>query len=316
MKRLDHKLLTKPIWWWETHQKYPIRQKAFDLSPIYVNPDPSSILVVLTTPNNICDAAWAAQSILKYLPTQMGLWIVVDGELSTVKVENIKVLFPGVTLIQTRTLLEELRPIAPNVVELGECNPVGRKLAITLYIQQKYNTILSDADILCFGEMPEVYQAIINCGSGLYIQEFAGLNADSKLLKRVQSLGYDYAPTLNSGFLYIPVQSFQIEMVEELLSAEEHDPTSWFVEQTIFAVLMQQAHAKPLARSRYVVSTQRQFYFEKDVDYDQIALRHFVTPVRHLMYSKGMPKLRQQLQQKKQHELLNFDDVRQVAHEN
>ena len=51
-----------------------------------------------------------------------------------------------------------------------------------------------------------------------------------------------------------------------------------------------------LPRSRYVVSAQRQFYFEEDVCYDQIAVRHFITPVRHLMYSKGMPKLLPQLQ--------------------
>ena len=60
---------------------------------------------------------------------------------------------------------------------------------------------------------------------------------------------------------------------------------------------MKQSGAKPLPRKRYVVSTQRQFYFEEDVDYDQMSLRHFVTPVRHLMYSKGMPKLWKQWKQ-------------------
>lgn len=296
--QLERKLLTKPIWWWETRQKYSIREKFFDLSPFSVNPAPSTVLAVLTTPKSICDAAWAAQSFLRYLPPEMGLWIVVDGELSIVTIEQIKVLFPGVTLIQTRTLLEELRPIAPNVVKLGESNPMGRKLAITLCIQQKYNTIYSDSDVLCFGEMPEVYQAVVNQSPAMYIQEIAELNADRSLLKRVKTLGYDYALTLNGGFQYIPRQSLQVDIAEELLDAQEHDSTSWFVEQTILAVLMRQARAKALPKSRYVVSIQRQFYFEEDVCYDQIALRHFVTPVRHLMYSRGMPILWQQLQKK------------------
>jgi hypothetical protein len=295
--RLDRKLLTKPIWWWETHKKYSIREKVFDLSPISVNPNPSTILAVLTTPKTICDAAWAAQSFLRYLPPEIGLSIIVDGVLSAVTVENIKILFPGVTLNQTRTLLEELRLAAPNVVKLGECNPVGRKLAIILCLQQKYNMVYSDSDVLCFSEMPELYQAVVNQSPAMYIQDVAELNADHSLLKRVQALGYDYALTLNSGFLYIPRQSLRVDMAEELLDAQEHDPTSWFVEQTILAALMKQADAEPLTKSRYIVSAQRQFYFEKDIYYEQIALRHFVTPVRHLMYSRGMPRLWQQLQQ-------------------
>ena len=296
--RLDRKLLTKPIWWWETRQNYSIREKVFELLPISVNSHPITILVVLTTPKSVYDAAWAAQSFLRYLPPEMGLWIVVDGELSIVTVEQLKVLFPGITLIQSRTLLEELHPIAPNIVKLGEYNPVGRKLAIILCIQQKYNIVYSDSDVLCFGEMPEVYQAVVNQSQAMYIQEIAELNADHSLLNRVKVLGYDYALTLNSGFLCIPRQSLQVDIAEELLDAQEHDSTSWFVEQTILAVLMKQARAKALPKSRYVVSIQRQFYFEEDVCYDQIALRHFVTPVRHLMYSRGMPILWQQLQKK------------------
>lgn len=295
---LIRKLLTKPIWWWETHRKYPIREKVFDLLPLPVNPEPSSILAVLTTPKTVCDAAWAAQSFLKHLPPNIGLLIVVDGELSAVTFERLKVLFPGVVLSQTRTLLEELHLSAPNIFKLGECNPVGRKLAIILCIQQKYNLLYSDSDVLCFGEMPELYQAMMNQSPAMYIQEVAELNADNSLLQRVKALGYDYALTLNSGLLYIPRQSFQVDIAEKLLDAQEHDPLSWFVEQTILAVLMKQVGAKALPKSKYVVSSQRQFYFEKDVDYDQIALRHFVTPVRHLMYSRGMCRLWQQFQKK------------------
>lgn len=292
-----HRLLTKPVWWWETKRKYPIRDKVFALPPISVNPNPTHSLVVLTTPNSICDAAWAAQSILRYLPAKIGLSIIVDGEIPAQTAKNLQILFPGIILDRTRTLLEELRPTAPNIAKLGECSPVGRKLAIILYLQQKYNIIYSDADILCFNEMPELDRAVMDCHSpAMYIQDVAELKADNYLLQRVKALNYDYAGTLNSGFLYIPQQSLNTSIAEELLDAGEYNPKSWFVEQTILAVLMQQAGAKPLIKSRYIVSTQRQFYFEKDVHYDQIAIRHFINPVRHLMYSQGMPRLLQQIQ--------------------
>ncbi|MFM6623620.1 MAG: hypothetical protein ACKPJO_31330, partial [Dolichospermum sp.] len=92
-----------------------------------------------------------------------------------------------------------------------------------------------------------------------------------------------------------PHSALNIEICDYLLS-EQYDSNSWFVEQTILAVLMKQAGGTPLSKSKYVVSSQRQFYFEKDVNYHQISVRHFVTPVRHLMYSKGMPLLWQKWQ--------------------
>jgi hypothetical protein len=295
---LIRKLLTRPIWWWEKHRKYPIRERVFALQPKHVNPNASTILAVLTTPNTICDAAWAAQSLLRYLPPEIGLSIVVDGALPATRIEHFKVLFPGVILFSTHTLLENMRTVIPKTARMGSYHPLGRKLAMVFYLQQKYNLLYSDADLLCFNKIPEISQAIVNSSLAWYLQDVAEVKTDPIVLKQVQNLNYDYASTINTGFLYIPRESLNLNMAEQILSNIENPLRSWFCETTILAVLMQQAKAKPLPKSRYVVSVQRQWYFEKDVLYDQIALRHFTTPVRHLMYSKGMPILWQDLQQK------------------
>jgi hypothetical protein len=57
---------------------------------------------------------------------------------------------------------------------------------------------------------------------------------------------------------------------------------------------MQNAQGRALPEARYVVSARRQFYWEGDVDYDAIVARHFITPVRHVMYRKGMPIILEQ----------------------
>ena len=292
---LIRKLLTKPIWWWETHRKYQIRERVFAFPPKPVQPNPSSILAVLTTPSTIYDAAWAAQSLLSYLPPEIGLSIVVDGELPATVIEHLKILFPGIILISTQKLLEEMRSAAPNMARLGDYHPMGRKLATICSLQQKYNLLYSDADVLCFGKMPEISQALkTNSGIGLYLQDIGKVQIEPITLERVHSLGLEYAETINVGFLFIPQNSLEIGIAEQLLGSGE-EIRSWFPDTMILSVLMQQAKAKPLPKSRYVVSAQRQFYFENDVCYDTIALRHFITPVRHLMYSKGMPRLLQKL---------------------
>ncbi|MFM6251300.1 MAG: hypothetical protein ACKPEQ_19495, partial [Dolichospermum sp.] len=236
-----------------------------------------------------------AQSLLRYLPSDLGLAIVIDGEISIDIEQKLKSLFPNIMIQYTCDAMENLQIIAPNLINYGELHPLGRKLAVILWNQLKYSVLYSDADILCFGEIPEIYEAIRNNTNAWYMQDIGNLNGDSILMNRLNELNYDFVDTLNSGFLYIPHSALNIEICDYLLS-EQYDSNSWFVEQTILAVLMKQAGGTPLSKSKYVVSSQRQFYFEKDVNYHQISVRHFVTPVRHLMYSKGMPLLWQKWQ--------------------
>ncbi|MFM5888716.1 MAG: hypothetical protein ACKOQS_10570 [Dolichospermum sp.] len=99
--KLARKILTRPIHRWETSRKYQIREKVFDLLSITVNPNPTKILAVLTTPKTICDAAWAAQSLLRYLPSDLGLAIVIDGEISIDIEQKLKSLFPNIMIQYT-----------------------------------------------------------------------------------------------------------------------------------------------------------------------------------------------------------------------
>jgi hypothetical protein len=293
--KITRKILTRPIHWLETTRRYPIREKAFELSPITVNSSPSKILTVLTTPATIFDAVWAAQSLLRNLPSDLGLVIVIDGEISIDAEQKLKNIFPNLTIQLTSHIIDSLQSISPKLANFGKLNPIGRKLAMLLWNQFNHNILYSDSDVLCFGEIPEVCEAISNSSRPIYIQDIGVTHAEPRLLRSLQKLNHGIENNLNSGFLYIPQGSFNVEFIEYLLS-QDVDFTSWFVEQTIVAVLMKQLGAEPLPKSSYVVSTQRQFCFEDDVDYNEVKIRHFITPVRHLMYSKGMPRLYQQWQ--------------------
>jgi hypothetical protein len=59
----------------------------------------------------------------------------------------------------------------------------------------------------------------------------------------------------------------------------------------LIAALLAKVPSQVLPNSSYVVSTQRQFDHVANVKYEQITLRHFVGPVKHLMYLRGMPHL-------------------------
>src|SRR5687768_8496786 len=99
--RLLRKCLTKPIWTWERNRPYPIRRKIFGLPARPVAGTAAVKLAVLTVPDGIADAAWTARSLLQEIPVDLGLIVVVDGELPERDHRAWMASFPGSTILRT-----------------------------------------------------------------------------------------------------------------------------------------------------------------------------------------------------------------------
>ncbi|MDB6077811.1 MAG: hypothetical protein JWO82_1558 [Akkermansiaceae bacterium] len=283
------KLTTRPIWWWERNRPYPIRQRVFALPPVKIA-EAAVTLVVLTTPNSVGDAAWTARSLLAHLPT-MGLTFAVDGDLPFDQATLLTRSFPGCRLVPTRELVARVAAECPHMEKLSRAHPMGRKLASIFALHKDGAILFSDNDVLAFAPLKEVSMAMdLANHPGLYLQEVGGVSLEPAVLAAIQRLGLGYAETINVGLLLIPQGALDLKLAEEIL---EHSDgiASWFPDTMVLAALMHAAGALPLPRETYSVSPQRQFYFEPDVDYPKLSLRHFTGPVRHLMYSRGMPLL-------------------------
>ena len=285
--------VAKWIWRWETRRPYPIRRDFSCFRPHPCPRDAPCRLVVLATPRTLCDGAWCACSLLDNLPETIGLTIVLDGALIPERARFPRRLFPGAHVLSTSTLADDLGGRAPKLLRFAQADPLGRKLLVILLLQERSDIICSDADVLAFGAMPELEDAIPGGSSmrPLYLQEIGGMQTDPDALNRLRLLGLAHAETLNTGLLYLPRRSLSLDLADDILDFNGAH-RSWFVETTVLGALLKRAAGVPLPRDRYVVSVRRQFWGEPDLDYRAIALRHFVTPVRHLMYCRGMPYLR------------------------
>ena len=288
---LVRKLSTRPVRWWERNRFYPIKSKIAKLPPLPVCQGARFAVVVLSTPSAMVEAAWTARSLLLHLPREAGLVVVVDGSPKPDAVSQMQSMFPGCSVIQTSALVAEIKERAPFIVGLAEYHPMGRKLATILALQERYDVLFADNDVLAFKELPEILESIRNGVSrNLYLQEIGQVSGDAALFAPVHSLNLPYAGTINVGFLLIRQRSLALPVAEKILSLSGRIAT-WFPDTMILSVLMELAGALPLPRSDYVISAARQFWFEPDVNYAGIRLRHFTGPVRHLLYLKGMPFL-------------------------
>jgi hypothetical protein len=299
MRALLRRALTRPLWWWQTRRPRPIRRRVFELPPRRVPPSGGNCdlhLLLMAPPAGVADAAWAAQSFLRHLGgSDPSLCLLLDAAPETkaaLAAEAAwKRLYPGAVVQPSAGPAEILAARAPHVAKLARTHPLGRKLAGLLHFQEQGDVLYADADVLLFGPVPELEDAWRAGGPPLYNQDVGQLHADQELLAYAARIGAPApAANLNSGLLFLPRGCLDVALAERLLAGIERTD-SWYIEQTVVALLLGAAGAEPLPADRYVVSTQGQFYFEPQVPTDGLAARHFTSPVRHLMYGRAMPQL-------------------------
>jgi len=286
---LFRKVLTRPIWWWERHRRYRIRARCRELPPIHVASRQRK-LAILATPDSFLDALWSAWSWYRFLEPEFELVLFCDGDASALHLDFARRLFPGVKVQNLQDMAMKMRGCTPGIAPFLDNHPLAKKLALVLTLQKSGAVLYSDSDVLAFSS-PDEISTRLESNHPLYIQEEHHGVFDPAILARAAQLGLSHAPALNSGLLYLPSGSLSVDLASNLLAGWEPPMNSWFTEQTVLSVLLQQAGGSPLPRERYVVSNRRQFYWEHDVDYSKIAVRHFTGPVRHLMYLKGMKLL-------------------------
>jgi hypothetical protein len=287
------KIFTKPVWWWERKRKYPIRFRYLALPPLSVERGPRRF-VVLTTPATLGDAMWTTWSWYRYLrPHGFELELAVDGQLSESEKVAAGQLFPDISIYEVETVISPLRETLPALQPFLRGHPLGKKLGLVIALSQKGPVLYSDSDVLAFNRPHELLSHVEKSVPCYIPEEYEGCY-DLKIVGRAKALGFECIAKFNSGLLYVPQGALSIDLAIGLLAPWRPPVQSWFSEQTVFNVLMANAKAQPLPSERYVVSVCRQFYWERDVDYETIAARHFTTPVRHVMYRKGMPTILRQ----------------------
>lgn len=289
------KLLTRPIWWWERKCSYPIRSHYDRLPPLSVKKGRVRF-VVLTTPETLSDALWAAWSWYRYLRDEnVELHIAVDGMISAPESAAASQLFPGIAIDSAESACRYVCEREPALETFFYGHPTGRKLALILALSDQGPLLYSDSDVLAFNPPCELLASIERNAACYFAEETDGTR-DQLIVERAKSLGMDYMPKFNSGFLYIPRGVLPMHAAAEILATWRPPGGSWFADQTVLSVMLRDVNAEALPPDRYVISICRQFYFETDVDYSAITARHFTGPVRHVMYKFGMTAILRQAQ--------------------
>ncbi len=282
---------------YERGRSYPLRQRIWDYQ-FRCGDRQDRVFLIVTAGDQVNNAAWVAASFLTYsklLRECFGLVFCLDSPAEPKEDERrLGSSFPQAQIVTTSAVLGEPRNEFPRLGRFADSHPMGRKLGCLVAFNQRSDVLYSDSDVLGFAPPIELEEAIDEVRPTYLGQSEPSYDQASLAKIRSEGLEPPKSP-LNAGFVFSPKGGLKGELANRLVpNPEDMDsssPTWWWIEQTILSALFGNMGARVLPLDRYVVSLKRQLPFEQDVDYSRICARHFVSPVRHLMYKKGVPML-------------------------
>jgi lipopolysaccharide biosynthesis glycosyltransferase len=294
VNKLFNKLSTKPIWYIEREliYKYDLcktEKKLNQLKPINRGGEGKNVLTCITIERDYEIALWTIYSWLN-LVDDFKVTLFFDGEIPKKCLNTAKTILPLIEITTVDEFLkkEKLPSFIPETFLKN--SPCGRKFAIINIFQNKYPLIYTDHDILVYNYPSEIINNLSTNRCSITIEE--DIVYDDVIIEYADNRKLKYTPGFNSGLIGMPQNTLDEKLASELLKFWNSKQTiNWFTEQTIHNILLKSANATILPQCKYIISKDRMFYHEKDISYEEIVLRHFVNPVRHVMKLSGIPEL-------------------------
>lgn len=158
-------------------------------------------------------------------------------------------------------------------------HPTGRQLALIMSLPRGRPALYTDSDVLFFAAAGDLQKYVERQNASAYYLLDCGFAGDERLLRG----GEEKTEPVNTGVLLI-FRSLDWSLAIERFLELPGDPT-FFTNQTMTHLTMHANGAQPLAPDKYVVQLDDQFIYPDKLAGPQLALRHYVDPVRHKFWA-------------------------------
>jgi hypothetical protein len=263
-----------------------VRPQILQTRPVECLSDGRCEIHALTSRQDWLNLVWALKSFYAGSGRKYGLCIHDDGSLEATARKQLMKHFPDARLIDRptadRDVLTSLERF-PRSRTFRETNPLAPKLFDCRHYLRSDRMLLLDSDVLFFEE-PEVLLRRIEdpayCKNSVNEDIASGYTVDPAAAGA--RFGMNVPERFNAGFGVIHRDSLQLEWIEEFLDFPGILGHFWRVEQTLYA-LCSARFGVELLPAEYRVSLDR--------GTQGCVAKHYVGPVRHLMYGEGIRRL-------------------------
>ncbi|MDZ8239550.1 MAG: hypothetical protein RMZ69_20775 [Nostoc sp. ChiQUE01a] len=213
------------------------------------------------------------RSFIRHVGIPDTFTVISDGSYTDSSCNLLRRIHPCVQVVLLQNFLRTDLPQC--VLDYAQLHPLGKKLSALMSIPINGTTIYTDSDILFFpGGVDLINLSNSDKKYSLYLPDcFTSLD------ERVLYNDSEKSNPVNAGFILFSHELDWSFAIERLGNLQEY-PT-YFTEQTIVHLTMHQNHAEPLCSKKYVLNVEVQFIYPDKFANKNIALRHYVSDVRH-----------------------------------
>lgn len=222
-------------------------------------------------------------SFLKHVGQPRQFTIVSDGTLTRRGCAILKSLNPAVSVSGFEQWLPKNLPseIYPYLTSY----PTGKQLAVIMSLPAERPTLYIDSDVLFFAGATDLFQLLEKPrASALYLAD-CQLSADERLIRGEAEKGNP----VNTGALLLFEKLDWAPAVRRF--SELKGPPNFFTNQTMTHLTMHANRAFPLDDQKYVLRLDDQFVYGDWYAGRDLALRHYVNPVRHKFWTTFFRRL-------------------------
>jgi hypothetical protein len=213
------------------------------------------------------------RSFLSYIGIPEKFAVISDGSYTAGSCQLLCQIHPCVEVIPIKKIIRSDLPSA--VYKYASLQAMGKKLAVLISLPVERTTIYTDSDILFFPGGVDLINLINSEERAPYYLPDCASKIDDRVI-------YDESEKLNpvnGGFIIFNEQldwQFAFDRLSKLTELN-----NYFTEQTLVHLTMHRNHALPLSSNKYILSVDDQFIYPDRFASTEIALRHYVSDIRH-----------------------------------
>ena len=168
-----------------------------------------------------------------------------------------------------------------------DANPTLKKIAILSKLNIIRTTIFVDSDVLFFSSFLHYIEGLKD--HNWYLEDESPNYFDTDLIQNIELIKHP----LNFGMLILNATHNWQFVLEYLTNKLTNGTLSYWSDQTALHLFANQPGSNfyPLPKEYFVVNGSDSFKLGHDFNYNSIAVRHFVSPIRHKMWQYSWKKV-------------------------
>lgn len=213
------------------------------------------------------------RSFIRWVGIPEKFIVVSDGSYSSNSCQLLCQINPCVDVIPLESLITDDLPKA--IIDYANHSPMGKKLLVEVSMPIAKASIYIDSDVLFFPGGEEIANLSESNAKEPHYLSDCGAAFDDRILQHPT----EKANPVNGGFILLKAPLNWEKAIERLEQLKELP--NYFTEQTMLHLTMHQNQAIPLCPHKFILSRNDEFIYLDNYASNKIALRHYVSPIRH-----------------------------------